>query len=86
MGEENSEGEGDQLKSENNPSKTTGRANIEARQINDEESGKITEIRGSIFIEREGWHRPDVDKEESQFCEVIEAAIKFMYSKGPSEA
>lgn len=88
MGEENSEGEDTQPKSENTPLKTTGRAkrggtNRGGRQINVEDSGEIPEIVDSGIMKREGWHGSDVDIEESRFFEVVEAAIMFMYQKGP---
>ncbi|KAK7757025.1 hypothetical protein SLS62_001041 [Diatrype stigma] len=57
-----------------------GRRRSEARPRNEAESGEIVqrEIQG-----RDGWHWSDIDMEESRFLETVEAAIKFMYNKGP---
>lgn len=32
---------------------------------------------------RDDWHVKDIEIEEHQFFEVVEAAIKFMYTQGP---
>ncbi|KAI8947193.1 hypothetical protein F4801DRAFT_592828 [Xylaria longipes] len=43
----------------------------------------ITGKRRQKIERREKWHFNDIEIEEGRFFEVVEAAIKFMYNKGP---
>ncbi|RYP58667.1 hypothetical protein DL769_008843 [Monosporascus sp. CRB-8-3] len=49
----------------------------------DKESGKSSAAAGSSIRKRDEWHWRDIDIEESRFFDVVEAAIRFMYTKGP---
>ncbi|RYP09964.1 hypothetical protein DL764_000959 [Monosporascus ibericus] len=80
------EEEGTQPKDKINLSRRTGNTNDRraSRQNKDyKESSKNTAAAGSSIGKRDEWHWRDIDIEESRFFDVVEAAIRFMYAKGP---
>ncbi|RYP31567.1 hypothetical protein DL767_005676 [Monosporascus sp. MG133] len=80
------EEEGTQSKGEANLSRSTGNRKDRRtfRQNNDDnESSEDTATAGSSIGKRDEWHWRDIDIEESRFFDVVEAAIRFMYTKGP---
>ncbi|CAJ2502699.1 Uu.00g100930.m01.CDS01 [Anthostomella pinea] len=52
-----------------------------ANHQDDDEADEIAVGRG--LRRRDGWHLADVEIEEDRFFEVVEAATKYMYNKGP---
>ncbi|RYP78058.1 hypothetical protein DL771_000751 [Monosporascus sp. 5C6A] len=77
---------GTQPKGENNPPGRTGNTKVRSafrQNKDDKESGKSSAAAGSGIGKRDEWHWRDIDIEKSRFFDVVEAAIRFMYTKGP---
>ncbi|RYP07314.1 hypothetical protein DL765_009191 [Monosporascus sp. GIB2] len=84
--EEEEEEEGTQYKGEKNRSRRTGTKKDRGafrQNKDDKKGGKSTAAAGSSIGKRDEWHWRDIDIEESRFFDVVEAAIRFMYTKGP---
>ncbi|KAI1108387.1 hypothetical protein F5Y14DRAFT_91171 [Nemania sp. NC0429] len=50
---------------------------------NNKKNDRIRATGAKKLQRREEWHFQDIEIEEGRFIEVVEAAIKFMYTKGP---
>ncbi|KAI0446063.1 hypothetical protein F4803DRAFT_505488 [Xylaria telfairii] len=63
--------------------KQVKRSNDEIERERRRESNQITTGRIGKIERREEWHFKDIEIDEGRFLGVVEAAINFMYNKGP---